>query len=195
MGSEDKHRIEMCASEVTLLGPVELKDSDGLSELLAGYPGLAEKAKTVVYLDYKILIGRVEQGKLSFYENEVFEPKYLKQIRIFNKAQELYLWRRADLFRGRFRQDSLGQGTEYVEVKQVLWGSRSENLSHGWIKLCEDRGIELILPWDEPDGLNRKNPKDRVGLLSRNYIDYTETAQAGYTDCRFIDFERMLRDV
>lgn len=191
MGSEDILKIELCASEVSLLGPIALKDSDDISELLAGYPGLAEKAKTVVYLDYKILIGRVEQGKLSFYENEVFEPKYLKQIRIFNEKQELYLWRKADLFRGRFRQDSAGHGTEYVEVKQVLWGSRSENLSHGWIKLCEERGIELILPWDEPEGLNPKNPRDRVGLLTCNYIDYTETGQAGYKDCRFMDFRRM----
>jgi len=136
----------------------------------------------VCYLDYKVLIGKYESGSLVFYAGEQFDPLYLQQLRVFNESLELLMLRNASgQFNYRLKSDEEG-GEEYIEAKQILWGTRIEKLDNDWIRLSEDRGTELIMP-------RPQQPNDRIKLLTRNYIGFNEVGQAGYIDCRFVKFE------
>ncbi len=143
----------------------------------------------VAYLDYKVLIGKFDEGVFVFYDNESFEPRYLQKLRVFNEDKELLLWRQSeDLFRMRLRIDKEGKPMDYVTARQVLWGTKSEDLGGSWCRIYEERGTELILPVEDPK-LVGKEGKRRVKILTYNYIDFNEVGQAGYVDCRFVRFE------
>jgi CRISPR-associated protein (TIGR03984 family) len=139
----------------------------------------------VVYLDYKVLIGKVNSENLEFYKDERIKEKYIQKLRIFNRDRELLIWRDNNELKGRLRIDGEGQTIYAVDANQVLWGTKKEKLGNGWIKLKEDRGTELIIPYDENVEIDDK--KNRLFILTRNYID-SEEIQATYFDCRFVDF-------
>ena len=142
----------------------------------------------IAYLDYKVLIGRIKNNALLFFNNESIEEKYIQRLRLFNEQKELLIWRLDVGLRGRLRIDDEGEETYVVDANQVLWGTDREKLSDGWIRLFEERGTELILPFDEIPVDNRKN---RLFLKTRNYIDFhPETYQASYVDCRFTGFNK-----
>lgn len=139
----------------------------------------------VLYLDYKVLIGKYSEGNFKFYNDETFKPKYIQKMHIFNINQELYVWRkRENEFRGRLRIDGSGIETDVVDARQILWGTKVEYLSE-FSKIFEDRGTELILPLKD---ISVDNGQNRVHIRTRNYISYNENDQAGYEDCRFVDF-------
>ncbi|MCF8011045.1 MAG: TIGR03984 family CRISPR-associated protein [Clostridiales bacterium] len=141
--------------------------------------------EVVAYIDYKVLIGTFEKGKLFFYANEQFEPKYLQKLRVFNKDKEIYLWRTKECqFNIRARLDGQGYEKDIVDADQVIWGTKEDRLENGWSKIYEERGMELIVPF-----LNKNfNEKSRAKIKTRNYIDYNDLGQAGYVDCRFLEF-------
>ncbi|MGE5558336.1 MAG: CRISPR-associated protein Csx19 [Bacillota bacterium] len=140
----------------------------------------------VAYLNYKVLIGKIHQGRMEFYDKEEFDPKYLLQLRAFDQQKELHIRRKdKNRFLLRYRMDDEGEPVEAVETCQVLWG-RNKNFSplqQGWIRLAEERGVELILPWEQI-----LNKGSRMWLKTRNYIGHNEAHQVGYVDCRFVEF-------
>jgi CRISPR-associated protein (TIGR03984 family) len=142
------------------------------------------------YLDYKVLIGKYCSKAFVFYNSETFHPRYLQRLRVFNGDKELLIWRQGEgRFKMRLRIDGEGEPKDCVRASQVLWGTKSESLGSGWCRIYEDRGVELILPIDDPE-LDKGEGKRRVKILTHNYIDFIdETGQAGYVDCRFVRFE------
>lgn len=146
-----------------------------------------QAGQAVAYLNHKVLIGKIHQSRLEFYNNEEFAPKYLLQLRAFNQDKELYIRRKGEnRFLLRYRTDGEGEAMKAVEAYQVLWGRNKVFVSsqqQGWIRLAEERGVELILPWER-----MVNKGTRVWLKTRNYIGFNETYQAGYVDCRFVEF-------
>lgn len=139
----------------------------------------------VVYLDYKVLIGKYSEGNFKFYNDEIFKPKYIQKMRIFNINQELYIWRKnEEEFRGRLRFDGSGIETDVIDACQILWGTKAESLGD-FSKIFEDRGTELILPFND---IKVDNGENRAFLQTRNYIGYNECGQVGYEDCRFVKF-------
>ncbi|MEQ8189856.1 MAG: CRISPR-associated protein Csx19, partial [Candidatus Eremiobacterota bacterium] len=85
------------------------------------------KSFAVAYMDYAVLTGRYEDERFIFYNDEVFEQKFLQRIRVFNKTEELLIWRVNDGFKGRLRVDKEGENTEAVEASQVLFGTRKKS--------------------------------------------------------------------
>lgn len=152
-----------------------------------------EKYYIVAYLDYEVKIGFCEKSdnyNFVFNDQSNFEDKYIQKLRIFNQDQELYIWRTNNTLNGRFRKDNQGNNKiEYIDAKQVLFGTKLDNLSNCFIKLSEEkRRIKLIIP----DNNFKVNDKDkRVAIQTRNYIDYNEIFQATYTDVRFVDFVQL----
>ncbi len=145
-----------------------------------------KEAYFVAYLDYKVAIGCYKDNKFILPDDDGFDPKYIQKIRIFNENQELFIWRNdADSFSGRLRLDDAGEREcDVVDAYQVLWGTTAtiDESNAGWTKVTEDRGTELVLPFE----LNKDNLP--VKLRTRNYIDYNDAHQAGYVDCRFVGF-------
>jgi CRISPR-associated protein (TIGR03984 family) len=141
----------------------------------------------VAYLDYKVLIGKVNNNGFEFFNNEKIEEKYIQKLRLFNDDKELLIWRDNNGLKGRLRIDGEGEETFAVDACQLLWGTKKDKLGNGWIKLFEDRGTELILPYDE--GVIIDNKRSRLFIMTRNYISFHPgTNQATYFDCRFIKF-------
>lgn len=147
----------------------------------------------VVYLDYKVLIGKYSEGKFKFYNDDIFKPKYIQKMRIFNINQELYLWRKnGEEFRCRLRIDGSGIETDVIDACQILWGTKAESLGEFSKIFEEDRGTELILPLKD---ISVDNGQNRVHIRTRNYISYGDNDQAGYEDCRFVGFKYIKNNI
>ena len=112
---------------------------------------------------------------------------------MFNHSREVLIWRTEDnggngsfSYKGRMRIDGEEEGDEtpIVDAHQVLWGTRAKYLDNGFTLLTENRGTELILPFDNLESVDDK--ENRVFLETRNYIGYNEIGQATYEDTRFL---------
>jgi len=177
-------------SHVQNLEIFELSDLESLKSVIKA--NFAQKGICVVYLDYAVLIGKYDGEDFHFYQNEKLEPHFIQKMRLFDKDQELYVWRKnKNRFQGRLRIDGTGEKTDVVDAEQVLWGTGSKSLGD-YTKLYEDRGTKIILPFKNVVIDAKKNPKDRIFILTRNYVSYDTNSsyeQAGYVDCRFIAFK------
>jgi CRISPR-associated protein (TIGR03984 family) len=142
----------------------------------------------VAYLDYTVLVGRYKNNKLEFYNNHTLDPKYIQRIRIFNKDEELLLWRAGSGFKGRYRKDEDGDEIDVVDAKQVLFGTGidTQGIPKNFTNLLEKRGTEIILPFTALVVEDKVKDK-RVFIQTRNYID-PDALQATYVDCRFMGF-------
>ena len=169
------------------LGDFQLSDQESLGSFIRskfGQPGYC-----VCYLDHTVLIGKYEDDALHFDNNDLFEPRFIQKMRLFNGTQELYLWRKKDKwYSGRLRVDEEGDETDVVEAHQVLWGTDYAH-KNGFTRIFEERGTELVLPIEN---LTIDNEDNRVFIKTRNYIVYETNddsyQQAGYADCRFVAF-------
>lgn len=149
-----------------------------------------EDGFVVAYLDYTVLIGKYlsEQEKTLFYENGLFDSKFLQKIRVFNQDKEVFIWRTEEGFKGRLRVDEQGKGTFVVDANQVLWGTKAEKKNSDFTILTEERGTELILPFPYSKLEGVDDEKNRVFLKTRNYIGDNDIGQATYVDSRFLGF-------
>jgi CRISPR-associated protein (TIGR03984 family) len=151
---------------------------------------------TLVIMHHGVCLGRLENGKLIMPASLPFHPEYLRSLRVFDQDCECYVWKSSmddeDVFRLRIRLDVEEEngGLDAVEARQLLWGTHlAEGDDKGWNVLTEKRGIELrihstLIPEDA-----HIDERNRLWLVTRNYIDYTPAGQAGYVDCRFVKIE------
>ncbi|MBP6738782.1 MAG: TIGR03984 family CRISPR-associated protein [Leptospiraceae bacterium] len=154
----------------------------------------------VAYLDYAVIIGKYENEKLFLPHDKELLPKFIQKIRIFNQSKELYIWRTSQngerVFKGRLREDNSNNSgskeIEFVQADQVLFGTTSINVNNDFAKLTEDRGTEVVLPFTN---INVDNQDKRIAIRTRNYIGYNEIGQAGYVDCRFVEFVKRDKDI
>lgn len=145
-----------------------------------------DHAYVISYLDYKVLIGKAYEEKIEFYNQETFDPKFIVKMRVFNKQKELLLWRQCEnMFSARMRMDGVGENIYLIEAKQVLWGN-ARQVKDDWVLLNEARGTEIYIPYKV-----KNTNSNRLTIKTRNYIDYNEMGQAGYVDCRFMDFDEV----
>lgn len=159
----------------------------------------------IAYLHYAVVIGRCDKGKLHYFDpsdskvKDSIDFKYLQKLRIFNKDAELHIWKTQGIFKGRIRAEKRFQGAnktkhndfeivEFVQADQILFGTTSSDIENGFTKLTEDRGTEVILPFTN---IVLDAPDKRIAIRTRNYIGYNEIGQAGYVDCRFVEFVKM----
>lgn len=186
----EKNGLRLSIGEInskTRLSPKEglpIIDWNGLWDLIREF--LSSDVYLLAYLNYKVLAGRFRDKKPEFYADETFDPKFLLRLRVFNKEEELLLWKRSDvLFDTRYRTDCEGEKIDVVEAGQLIWGE-VEALEPGWVKLRDKgRGMELAIPWDGP-----VEKGERFKIKTRNYINYSDMGQAGYTDCRLVEYYR-----
>lgn len=157
---------------------------DSISNLDAIAELIKNDSFVVAYLDYKVLVGKYTNGKFSFYKDEQIDIEYIQRMRVFNKNEELLLWRSERKLKGRLRKDNEGSKISAVDNDQVLFGTEAKALGN-YTLLKEERGTEIIIPFTNI----AVNPtKDRVKIKTRNYVGYNEIHQATYIDSRFVEF-------
>lgn len=91
------------------------------------------------------------------------------ELRIFNGHKEAYFWREGSELKGRLRQDIDGATDFHItDTKLYARGVVSRKL------------FQLL----------HTKEGDPVYLTTRNYIGMNAIRQAGYVDCRFVDFKK-----
>jgi len=178
----------------TIHSKVEAKETDNNIEEVIKEIEKIQNGYIVCWLDYAVLFGTVQSGKIKLYNNELPDfNKYLQKLRVFNEKEGLYIWRSGDKFKFRYREDGVseevGKKIEYIDAEQIMYGSRFENKGD-FIEVSEERGIRYIVPEkfienNLIDDIN--NNKKRLVLHTRNYIGYNEIGQAGFIDSRFLN--------
>jgi CRISPR-associated protein (TIGR03984 family) len=163
-----------------------LKDYQDVEKLASE---MAEGSFISAYLYYKVLIGKVAGGKIWFPGGEIFNPRYLLKLRVFNQDQEILLWgRKGETFKKRLRVDNDSNGVvqEVIDAQQILWGTFAKG-NEEWTTLTEERGTELTLPLPFSE-CEVNDQEKRMAITTRSYISYNNVGQAGYVDCRFVKF-------
>jgi len=125
------------------------------------------KSFIAAWLDHKVLIDKFSPEDSDFFNNQSFDFKHIKQMRIFNKEQEFFVWRVKRDFKARLRKDSFDEIQDaekkiVVIAKQALFGTDfgeeiKDNINYTKIK--EARGTELILPFN----------KKKINKLDNNF--------------------------
>ena len=139
-------------------------------------------ANVVVWQVHGITWGRWQNGSLKLAGDAAKKCSLWLELRVFNEEEELHLKKSGDLWLGRWRKDGAGEATEYVDSISRFWGERVEaaDAPEGYMKL-EDaaRKLKQILPQAEEHA-------KYYGLVTRSYIGYEATGQAGYADYRYV---------
>ena len=141
-----------------------------------------KEANVVVWQVHGIAWGRWQNGSLKLAGDAAKKCSLWLELRVFNEEEELHLKKSGDLWLGRWRKDGVGEATEYVDSISRFWGEMAEaaDLPEGYMKL-EDaaRKLKQILPQSEERA-------KYYGLVTRSYIGYEATGQAGYADYRYV---------
>ena len=163
----------------------KIEHYENIEKLFANYN--LKNGYIVVYLNYEVKIGILEDGKMRFYRDEIFDSKYILKLRVFNEREELLIWKEnGNYYNVRYRVDGKGENVKTIEADQVLWGTKSMPLGQEWVKLYESRGTELIL--SRPQKALAKDGDNWMKIKTRNYIGFDVLGQAGYVDSRFVSF-------
>ena len=141
-----------------------------------------KEANVVVWQVHGITWGRWQNGSLKLAGDAAKKCSLWLELRVFNEEEELHLKKSGDMWLGRWRKDGAGEATEYVDSISRFWGERVEaaDAPEGYMKL-EDaaRKLKQILPQAEEHA-------KYYGLVTRSYIGYEATGQAGYADYRYV---------
>ena len=141
-----------------------------------------KEANVVVWQVHGIVWGCWQNGSLKLAGDVAKNCSLWLELRGVNEEEELQLKKSGDLWLGRWRKDGAGEATEYVDSISRFWGEMVEaaDLPEGYMKL-EDaaRKLKQILPQAEEHA-------KYYGLVTRSYIGYEATGQAGYADYRYV---------
>ena len=141
-----------------------------------------KEANVVVWQVHGITWGLWQNGSLKLAGDAAKKCSLWLELRVFNEEEELHLKKSGDLWLGRWRKDGAGEVTEYVDSISRFWGEMVEaaDVPEGYMKL-EDaaRKLKQILPQAEEHA-------KYYGLVTRSYIGYEATGQAGYADYRYV---------
>lgn len=141
-----------------------------------------KEANVVVWQVHGIVWGCWQNSSLKLAGDVAKNCSLWLELRVFNEEEELHLKKSGDLWLGRWRKDGAGEATEYVDSISRFWGERVEaaDAPEGYMKL-EDaaRKLKQILPQAEEHA-------KYYGLVTRSYIGYEATGQAGYADYRYV---------
>lgn len=167
-GSSERFAVSLARKEAALCEKIETL---GMKE-----------ANVVVWQVHGITWGRWQNGSLKLAGDAAKKCSLWLELRVFNEEEELHLKKSGDLWLGRWRKDGVGEATEYVDSISRFWGEMVEaaDLPEGYMKL-EDaaRKLKQILPQAEERA-------KYYGLVTRSYIGYEATGQAGYADYRYV---------
>jgi CRISPR-associated protein (TIGR03984 family) len=162
----------------------------------------------VLYFDFGIEFSLWDGKQFHFHEAKLNKDTFasIQLARIFNKSEEIKVWRSNGTLYYRYRQDSVDPGKEgldfnAVKTQQVLWGTDLEKdvdkkiepsitvdgtTFSNWGALVEDRGTRLVVPLAENTVVTKEK---RLAVTTWNYIGELDNGLATYVDCRFVGID------
>lgn len=167
------------------------KDKDFTDDILHKL-ALMSNGYVVCWLHYAVLFGKIRNKKIEFYKNQMPDfNKYLLKLRAFNGREELHVWKGKKYFNFRYiKEDEQGdKELEFIDAKQVMFGTKFKKLDEDFYEVWEDRGIRYIIPAEIIPKQLESEIRGRLVLHTRNYIGYNPIGQAGFIDSQFIKLE------
>ena len=158
--------------DLAILAIVNLETaSDLIQEVIRKVSNASSQGKVwfLIHTDFKVEIGSADSyGIYSVVDiNELFDPNYLQELRLFGAQGEWHVWHYRDKFYARLLNDITISSENYIEEYQALLGTKIEaNTPTGWTTLKEDRGGELHLP----HLISKVSNEERLLLQVRHYI-------------------------
>ena len=155
---------------------------------------LPEGGLVTAWLPQQVLWGRYDGKGFTFAKASSLTENVL-ELRVFSREAEVYARNRGDsTYLVRICHDypagaaaglpepDKAVAIEYVDSLSRLWGENTGFVG-GYVALEDkERKIRLEIPAD--DGSYKY-----YGLVTRNYIGYTDNNQAGYVDSRYVAIE------
>lgn len=103
-----------------------------------------------------------------------FAAERLQSVRLFGDDVELLLWQEGAVWKGRILRDS--SYDEWIDERQLLWGSVVEGESEGFLLLAEGaEGLRHAVPALKGEFIPAKK---RYCIKVRNYLNFDEMGQA-----------------
>ena len=170
--------------------PLEPCTTETVSTLLS--ENFTGRSAAVLWLDDRVETCLYRQGTFTFFQDEPFTLRHVQRMRVFNADREFHLVRGSgNSWQGRLRIDGQGEEWDMVIACQLLFGTRKGNAkpeSPLFTSITEDRGATLHLPLKGLEFDEKGNLTNRVFIKTHNYIQPNQVHQAGYVDCRFVEF-------
>lgn len=140
--------------------PLGIITEQNAKEKIAGW--FPDGANLYAVLDFAVCFGIYKNGRFFLGLEEQIGPvdldwRYLRELRVFHEAQELYLVPSEGNWAGRMRRDAekdgedLETGEYVIEECQKLWGKLKESYTAGgtdWSLLVSGRGTRIQIPVD-----------------------------------------------
>ena len=111
----------------------------------------------------------------------------VSDLRLFGEAGEWHVWSHWDGRTWQSRKLESQKLTYPLTEHHALWGTRVECGPQPWIKLIEDRGVEIWLPLAELKLTEKDLP---LCLELKQVIDYDESGLAGIVDAALVALVR-----
>lgn len=140
---------------------------------------LRGKVWLLAYKHHEIQIGMIEDWQIKAERADELTPEYLRELRVFSKNGELYIWKQHQELKYRLRTDGEGQTEKIYEEDHFMWGNAKKD-DHTISE--KGRGMEFRFPADIAE--NRLPLKYKV----RNYYDYDENGLIQFRDARLVSF-------
>lgn len=156
---------------------------------------LGEMQTVLLHAEEGIMWGRVEDNAVVWERDALaspgeekykVNPKTLMQVRLFDPAGELFVWRTRDGFQGRKIADGAKTQADVIEETQWLWGRHTGRKLNGFCELVEgQQGYVHAPPFDtlQKDG--------RLGLRVRHYVTYDKEGRATIHASRLVRLEKV----
>ncbi|MFQ5435256.1 MAG: CRISPR-associated protein Csx19 [Anaerolineae bacterium] len=154
-----------------------------------------ETAVTLLAFDLDGLIwGKIKSGKLVI-AHEYSAPlraDTLQEARLFGKSAELHLWRTGNTVQTQIITDDLnGEGSEYIDETQILWGDHAEPIGGAEFSLMSDgvQGLYHAVPLPKETIPVKENSNYRpLRLQVRHYLtENDDTGRVRIAYSRLVD--------
>ncbi|HAJ36715.1 MAG TPA: TIGR03984 family CRISPR-associated protein [Chloroflexi bacterium] len=119
-----------------------------------------------------------------------FVPEHVQQVRLFDEAGELLIWREGKAWRGRWLTET--SESETTDVVHLLWGVETEPLQNGFVLLNE--GAEGLRHAPPAVKQHFDPAQERAALHIRHHLAYDDSGQVYIRVSRLVGLGAQLRN-
>ena len=143
---------------------------------------IGDKPFLLVYKHHEVLLGQVKDKSIHLEQEDQLTVEYLKELRMFSKTGELYIWNQKGKFNYRLRIDEDEAGNDHIyEEAHYMWGNEPDDNDKN-TALEPNRGMRLKFPF------SLQNKKLPLKYVVRNYLDFDHNGQIQFYDARLVKF-------
>jgi CRISPR-associated protein (TIGR03984 family) len=137
----------------------------------------------IVHKHHEVSIGEVKEKTIHLECAQELTPMLLKELRMFSKNGELYIWKYEDKFNYRLRIDEEKEGDQYIYDEEHFMWCDKPGKDDDYTVYETNRGMRLKLPFPIKD-----ESKLPLKYLVRNYLTYDENGLIHFYDARLMTF-------